>query len=93
MTKDEIKIELAALATEPMEGLRKWCRTMSAQIDAPISGRHALLPYQGQTTPTTSIAGYAAAVHRTQVMLNNRDKKLAERALRIVEAVGIIPVA
>lgn len=93
MTKEEIKAELTALATQPMEGLRKWCRAMSAQIDAPVSRvGHALLPYQGQTTPTNSIAGYTAAVRRTQVMLNSRDKALTERALKIVEASGIVPI-
>ena len=93
MTQDEIRAELAALATERMEGLRKWCQAMSAQIDAPVSGCHALLPYQGQTAPTNSVAGYAAAVRRTQVMLNSRDKKLAERALRIVETTGVVPIS
>lgn len=93
MTHEEAKTEIAALATERMEGLRIWCRAMTAQVDAPKSGQHALLPYQGQTAPTTSVAGYTAAVRRLQVMLNSRDKALADRALKVVEATGVVPVS
>ncbi len=92
MTHEEAKTALTALATERMEGLRIWCRTMSAQLDAPQAGRYAMLPYQGMTTPATSLSTYTAAVRRVQVMLNSRDKKLADRALAIVEGTGVIPV-
>ncbi len=91
MNHEEARAALAALATERMEGLRLWCRAMIAQIDNPQPGHHALLPYQGMTTPGTSLAGYTAAVRRLQVTLNTRDKRLADRALAIVEGIGVIP--
>jgi hypothetical protein len=58
--------------------------------------RPALLPYQGTTIPLAGrgdIEQYGHAIERLKATLATREKRVADRALSLVRATGILPYA
>jgi hypothetical protein len=58
--------------------------------------RPAVLPYQGTTVPLSgrgAIEEYGRAVERLKATLATREKRVADRALSLIRATGILPYA
>jgi hypothetical protein len=58
--------------------------------------RPAVLPYQSRTVPLPSrgaIEEYGRAMERLKATLTTREKRVADRALSLVRATGILPYA